>query len=60
MKYTNTNIQIGGNFVALLVLGLGSDAKTCLELTNVDYQFLFWKYSAEIVQKYPLTEHRRS
>ena len=28
-----------------LFLGSRSDSKTFLELTNVDYQFLFWKYS---------------
>ena len=28
-----------------LFLGSRSGSKTFLELTNVDYQFLFWKYS---------------
>ena len=28
-----------------LFLGSGSGSKTFLEPTNVDYQFLFWKYS---------------
>ena len=32
------------NFIGLF-FGSRSGSKTFLELTNVDYQFLFWKYS---------------